>query len=316
MCFRMKSNIAMRSSITCLLLVFCSISTTFVDGLDHYVGHKDFDTMFRECGVYFDVPDCILDEYVVNAYPDEPEVRDLIHCTLVGSKAWHDGSGVVEHVISNFFNPDPEDTCYAGRTRDCIQNSMATGDNNVTLAYKVFKCYYRQYGNLNHSAQFLPCSAQELQVLIKTSIAIVNVTLDELVKYSNGILLDQPQFIELIYVIFVRGGFYCTGQGIMLNNLHTQFGNPELLIPETQQCVNVVNAAWDGHRKRDLIYAYFVKCLRRNTPWLQLIQDVAASLVAVGPAPCLPPSTTSTTTTTTTTAPPPNTMRPYYNVKN
>lgn len=179
--------------------------------------------------------------------------------------------------------------------------------NNVTLAYKAFHCYYRQYGNLNHSEQFMPCSPQELQVLIKTSIAIVNVSQAELVNYSNGAVLDQPNFAELIYVIILRGGFF-TGQGLFLANLHTQFGNPELLTPETQQCVDAATAAWNGQRQKDLVHAYFVNCLRRITPWMQLIQDVATGLVRGSNAPC---STSCTTTSNT-----PSAVQPCYNVGN
>lgn len=311
-----SSKFTMRNTIICIVFTLCAISPSNVLGLDHYIGYKSFDTYFRECGEYFEVPNCTLDEYAVNAYPDEPEVRNLIHCTLVGSRSWHDGSGVIESVMANFFNPGPEDTCYADRTRECILSSQVPCDSNITLAYKAFQCYYRQYGNLNESSQYMPCTDRELQVLINTSIIMVNVPKDELVNYSNGVQLNQPHFAELLYVIFIRGGFYYTDdKTLALNNLYTQFGNPELQTPETQQCVNSATAAWDGKRQRDLVYAYFVNCLQKIVPWLQLIQQVATSLVTVPPPPCPPPRTTTTTTTTTTTLPPPSTLPPCYNIR-
>ncbi|KXJ76633.1 hypothetical protein RP20_CCG009315 [Aedes albopictus] len=307
----------MQIPISGLVSTLCVISTSIVLGLDHYIGYRSFDTYFRECGEYFEVPNCTLDEYVVNAYPDEPEVQNLIHCVLVGSRSWHDASGVVENVMSNFFNPAPEDTCYADRTRECVQNSQVPCDSNVTLAYKAFQCYYRQYGNLNQSDQFMPCSDRELQVLVNASIAFVNVPRCELLQYSVGAILDQAHFAELIYVILLRGGFYYTDRTLALNTLYTQFGNPELLTPETQQCVDASIAAWDGQTQKDLAYVIFVNCLQKIVPLLQLIQDVATSLVTAPPSPCPPPSTTSTTTTTTTTTtpPPPSTAAPCYNLR-
>nr|XP_019932832.2 general odorant-binding protein 69-like [Aedes albopictus] len=309
----------MRFNIACLVFTLCVISNSYAQqNLQHYVIYKNFDTFFRECGEYFEVPNCTLDEYVVNAYPDEPEVQKLIHCAMVGFGGWVGGSGVVEYVMSNFFNPAPEDTCYADRTRECIQNAQPLCASNATLAYKAFQCYYRQYGNLNQTAQFIPNSDLELQVLLETSIAAVNVPKDELVNYSNGVLLDQPHFAELMYVVLLRGGYYYPGQGLFLKNLYTQFGNSELLTPETQQCVDAATAAWDGQYQRDLIYAYLVNCLQKITPWLQLVQNVATSLVTVPPPPCPPPSTTTitTTTTTTTTPPPPSTPPQCYNLRN
>lgn len=309
----------MRISAACLILALSFTSTSHVLGLDHYFSYKEFDSYFHECGEYFEVPNCTLDEYTANAFPDEPEVRRLIHCTMVIFKGWQDGSGVVESVMSDFFNPAPEDTCYADRTRDCIQNFQAPCDSNSTLAYKAFQCYFRQYGNLNQSRQFMPYTLREEQVLIETAIAIVNVPKDELVNYSNGILLDQPHFADVIYVVFVRGGFYDVVQGLSLDNLYTQCGKPELLTAETQQCVDAATFAWDGKSRKDLVYAYFVNCLQNVITFAQGIQEVATYLVAVPPSPCPPaPSTPcpTTTTTTTTTPPPPSTVPPCYNVRN
>lgn len=309
----------MRTFATILTLTLCAISKSCVTGaVTQYAIFKSFDTAYRECAEYFEVPNCTVDEYVVNAYPDDPEDKKLIRCALINLAAWSDESGVVESVMGNFFNPAPEDTCYADRTRDCIAASQTPCSDNQTLAYNAFQCYYRQYGNLNQSDQFVPYSPLEQQQLVLDSFAFVNVPQDELNNYSNGNVLDQPHAAELLYVLFVRGYFYIPGQGLLLQVLYTQFGNPELLTPETQQCVDAAKDAWDGNSQKDLVLAFFVNCLQNITPWLDLVQNVATAVLTVPPPPCPEPVTTTTTapTTTTTTAPPPSTAQPCYNLKN
>ncbi|KXJ76635.1 hypothetical protein RP20_CCG009317 [Aedes albopictus] len=305
----------MRTFAACLVFSLCAMSAAFAaDNLDHYFSYKEFDAYFRECGEYYEVPNCTLDEYIANAFPNEPEVQKLIHCTMIIFKGWQDGSGVVEYVMSDFFNPAPEDTCYADRTRECIQNSPAPCDTNTTLAYKAFQCYYRQYGNLNQSRQFMPYTCREVQVLFETSIAIVNVPRCELINYSNGQFLDQPNFADVMYVIFVRGGFYDMNLGLSLRNLYTQCGKPELLTPETQQCVDAATAAWDGQKRKDLIYAIFVNCLQKTITFAQELQVVATSMVTGQPVPCPPPTTPPPPSPCTTSPPPPSTVPPCYNV--
>lgn len=313
----------MRIFATLLALSLGALLTSSVTAvLTHYALFKSFDTAYRECAEYYQVPNCTVDEYIANQYPSDPEDKRLVRCALINLAAWSDATGVVESAMSSFFNPAPEDTCYAERTRDCIANSQDPCADNQTLAYNAFQCYYRQYGNLNQSDQFVNYSPLELEQLSLDTFTIVNVPRCELIEYSNGNFLNQPNFAEVLYVFMVRAYFYSPDQGLLLPYLYSQIGNPELLTAETQQCVDAAKCAWDGKSQKDLVLAIFVNCLQKVVPLLDLLRSVANTVLdGPPPPPCPPPPPPSTPcpppppTTTTAAPPPPSGPPPCYNLK-
>ncbi|XP_055589851.1 uncharacterized protein LOC129742031 [Uranotaenia lowii] len=263
-------------------LVVALYSTAAVQcNLPHYTFVKSFLQGIQECAEYYEISSCDLNGFIQASYPNSAIVKKLIRCTLLNLQAYDDNSGIIESAFQNWFSPAPEDTCYLNRTRECIANSVSEGQDNDSKAYAVFQCYYSQYGNLVDSEQFVINSPNEVKTLANAALVIANLPQCVLNEYSQGNIIDDSNFPAVLLTQYVRGGYYTIEGGLQLNVLYTQYGNPELLAPQTQQCVDAaVAAAPHGASNAEILASIFRNCLSHIVPTLQELQDAAAELLA------------------------------------
>lgn len=299
----------MQVFIVILVVTFCIVSAgeaqTFYP---HYTEHKSFATALAECAEYFEVSDCSLDRIVRTSFPNEPAVRKLVRCALLNLRSWNDATGVNEHIIHSFFNPSPKDCDFLSRTRECIKKSQQqlVGISDVDRqAYNAFICYYRQYGNLNDTKQFLPLVPRELDQLLLTSLYLAGVSNGALVQFSQGHILGNSEFPDVLLIIFIRGGFF--RDRLLRENLYIQFGSPELLTPQTEQCVDATVYRLPCHaNEREQLYGIFRNCLQGLTDTLSIVQRISRQLLG---------SNVSLSSGSSTKAPSEiNCQAPYYNV--
>ncbi|XP_039445502.1 uncharacterized protein LOC120425143 [Culex pipiens pallens] len=257
--------------------------------LEHYICTKSLPNALIECAEYFEISECRLSQYVEDSYPNCPDVKRLIRCALLNVGAWEDASGVRENVISNFFEPAAEDTCYVNRTRDCIAEALKHLDSKDYLgrAYESFLCYYRQYGNVIESEQFFPNEPLEAKQLLLSAINFAHIPRCELVQYSRGHIVDEPHFPALWFVWALRGGYYTIAEGTDLQALYNQFGCSELLSQCTKSCVEGVQQELAHADDKTKSYQTFRRCLKDLVP-LDSIQKIALELVG-GSHPAPPP---------------------------
>ncbi|XP_058816393.1 uncharacterized protein LOC131679675 [Topomyia yanbarensis] len=282
---RQQQALSMRSILAILLsgLVACSM---VLCKLPHYTVFKSFPTALRECAEYFQMPNCTLRNYIEQDYPDEPIVKKLLHCTMVNLASWDDGTGIREFVFRNFFRPIPEDSCYENRTRECVQHSLQYLNDDCfnSRAYETFKCYYRHFGDLVTSDQYIPNEKLQLQQLVQTSLIIESLPRSVLARYCKGDILDEPHFPDLMLAIFIRGGYYSLDGGIQLENIYTQLGDPELLTPQTRQCCEAVGSSFCGSSHAEKLHQIGRRCLFEITPTVQLVQEAAKLLIGDDPS--------------------------------
>ncbi|XP_058449245.1 uncharacterized protein LOC131429211 [Malaya genurostris] len=266
--------------IATVLVLGLYLSTVLAE-LPHYTVYKSFETALYECAEYFRIPNCTVQNYIRNSYPDNSEVQNLIRCTLINLGAWDDQTGGGrDYVLRNYFQPAPEDKCYERRTRECIYKFDFFCP--YKRAYETFQCYYHYYGELITDDQFVRHEINELQQLTLTGLNILNLPQDVLIQYCRGNILQEPNFPELLYLLLIRGGFYSSQGGFRLDNLYTQLGDPLLLEPQTQQCINDVwkqNCSADEVTK---VYQAVVRCLGEINQIVQYVQDGAKELVGDG----------------------------------
>lgn len=274
----------MRSSIIFFVLVQVYLGGA---SLHHKITYKSFHDGLRECAEYYEISNCTLDKYIAESYPNIEPVQRLIHCTLHNLVSWTDGKGVKEHVFRNFFVPAVGDSCYANRTRECIRSACHRLDhgNHFARAYETFQCYYHQWGNISPKKQFIPRTEYDFDTLILEAIHFRHVPECELIEYSKGNVLDQPNFAPGYFLGSVRGGYYSLKHGISLENLYTQFGCPELLTKELKQCVEGVVKQYcdDSHEVKQFVT--FKNCLNSVIPWYSRVVAVSKEKL-YGKAPC------------------------------
>ncbi|XP_055589817.1 uncharacterized protein LOC129741998 [Uranotaenia lowii] len=243
---------------------------------------KSFRTGLRECAKYYEVSDCDLNRYIQDSFPETDVVKKLVRCALVNLAAWDDASGVLDNVIRNYFHPVPEDTCYHNRTQDCISKALGSCNSldQFSKAYLSFQCYFNQYGNLlTDEDRFIPYAPYEVQELAVNSLVIADLSQCVLKQHALGNIIDEPHFPSLLLAHYLHSVYYTSRDGIQLEILYDQYGNKELLTPETHQCVEAAQAAPGGSHHSDKLYRIFSRCLQHIVPTLQELQDGAASLI-------------------------------------
>ncbi|XP_039445503.1 general odorant-binding protein 69-like [Culex pipiens pallens] len=268
----------MRTLISVVLFGLLSISTVQCR-LPHYTIFKSFPQALQECAEYLEVSNCTLQRYVEDSYPNCEIVKKLLHCTLLNLVAWKEDSGVEHHVMVSFFEPAPQDTCYENRTAECVRNVLATCQDKLSQAYEVFQCYYRQYGNIRESKQWIPNTANEFNELISLAIELANVPRCERIQYARGNILDQPSFARAFMIGCVRAGYYSLQDGVYLSSFYTEFGVPEVLTKQTEECVAAVSRQYCDSDHTTRLYHIFKKCLADVLPTLSLVQQLQAQEV-------------------------------------
>ncbi|XP_021695347.1 uncharacterized protein LOC110675228 [Aedes aegypti] len=263
-------------------IVFVGLVSVTVSEYIHYIIFKSFDNALKECAQYYEVSDCDLNQYVAESYPDKPEVRRLVRCALINLQSWYDSTGLIESEIINFFQPSCSDDCYKNRTQACLNSVAATvcpADVN-NWAYQSFMCYFRYYGNLLSTDQFLRYAPLEISQTFATAVEVLELSQDTLVEFCKGNILNNDQFPAVLYQTSVRFGFFTVANGVQLMRLYNQFGNPQLLAPETQQCVSKVAADYCGSDDVTVVYQTYVQCLANLAPIVDLIREFSKTQVS------------------------------------
>ncbi|XP_055635264.1 general odorant-binding protein 45-like [Toxorhynchites rutilus septentrionalis] len=254
----------------------------------HSVVYKSFSTALSECAEYFQVPNCTLDRYIQDSYPNNDDVKRLIRCVLINLNGWSDEAGVRENVLGNFFQPLTDDKCYSNRTKECIKRAYEDleQDDHYSRAYESFYCYYTQHGNLVQSDQFIPSEPYELKQLVLTGLLMANLPKQVLVKYSKGDILNDSYFPSILLLFCVRGGYYSIYSGIQLKNIYTQLGYPELLSPEVQQCCGKVSQSLRNADHATHLIKMMKKCLKYNLTMIAaLFEKGAKALIGAKSSP-------------------------------
>lgn len=272
----------MQALIASLVLTFYTVWAGDVPTFyPQFAVYKSFPSALAECAQFYEVSNCSLDRIVKDSFPNEREVKKLVRCVFVNLRCWNDAAGVQEHVIHSFFNPTPEDSNFLDRTRECIKKSqlqLESSSDVETQAYNAFICYYRQYGNMNNTNQFLPLLPQELDQLVLASLSLASVSNEALVEFSLGNMLDNSEFIDVLAIIFIRGGF--SHHNSMLNHLYIQFANPEILSPKTEQCVEATfNTLPCYTSEKEQLYRVFRNCFQEITDILSLVHRLSNKLL-------------------------------------
>ncbi|XP_058840093.1 general odorant-binding protein 45-like [Topomyia yanbarensis] len=266
-----------------VLVLGCYLSAVLAE-LPHYTVYKSFETALYECAEYFQVPNCTVQKYIRESFPDDREVQVLIRCTLINLGGWDDSIGGRDYVLRNFFAPSADDKCYERRTRECIYTTLdsLTYYCPYRRAYETFRCYYRYYGELITSGQYIPKELNELQQLALTGLIISNLPQDVLIQYCRGDIMYESNFPQLLYLLLIRGGYYSCRSGFRLDNLYTQVGDPILLDPQTQQCIDGVAREKCNADEVTRVHQSFVRCLSNIFPLVQYVQEAAKTLVGDG----------------------------------
>ncbi|KAL9705658.1 hypothetical protein quinque_009176 [Culex quinquefasciatus] len=231
-------------------LAFCYLTAGVRSDLAQYTAYKGFPAAWQECGEYFEVPNCTLEQYREDSYPCEGAVKELIRCSLINLSAWNDTTGVRQHVIRNYFQPAAEDSCYENRTKECLKRIDSNDDVCATGRTESFRCYYRQYGNLISSAQFSPYESDELVQLTAYSFSVRHIPKCVLLQYAKGDILEEPHFPAVLLTWLLRGAQLCD----------------------------------ESHATK--AYQIFKRCLHHIVPIVELIQAVAQELVKECDRPC------------------------------
>ncbi|XP_055542818.1 general odorant-binding protein 45-like [Wyeomyia smithii] len=258
-------------------LVFAAYSTLVLADLPHYTTYKSFQTAFYECAEYYHVPNCTVRRYIEQAYPAEEEVKKLIRCTLINLAAWDDDTGVRDYVISKYFVPSPDDTCYERRTRECLDNMFY--DCRNSRAYESFKCYYRYYGELTTNSKYVPYELLEGEQLALTGLKIAKLPYEVLVQYCKGDIENEEHFPDLMYLLLVRGGYYSPQSGWNLANWYTQLGDPSLLDPSMQQCIDNAEKEKCNADEVSRLFLTWQRCFSQYYYLRKYIQIAAKTLV-------------------------------------
>ncbi|KXJ71239.1 hypothetical protein RP20_CCG021149 [Aedes albopictus] len=267
---------------TLAIIVSVGLVSVAVSEYIHYIINKSFDNALKECAQYYEVSTCDLNQYVAESYPDKPEVRRLVRCTLINLQSWYDSTGLIQSEIVNFFEPSPADDCYVNRTQACLNALNATVDPTdvYNAAYQSFMCYFRNYGNLVSTDQFLRYAPLEYTQALATTTEVLELSQDTLVEFCKGNILNNDQFPTFLYQSSVRFGFFTVLGGVQLKRLYNQFGNAQLLAPETQQCVQKVAEDYCGSDDTTIMFQTHVQCLKGLVPTVQLLREFAKTQVS------------------------------------
>ncbi|XP_053692068.1 uncharacterized protein LOC128740545 [Sabethes cyaneus] len=248
----------------------------------------------QQCASYLRLTNETVARFVKTGYPDEPSVRKLVNCILINLNAWDDDIGIKEYVIRNYLHPYSTDCCYANRTQACLQKALCQipRTDNIARAYSSFLCYYQHFGDLVNEKQFVPYRKQAIHHHVEAFL-IENIPRQTLESFSKGNILCANQFPDLLYTLFLQGGFYDAENGFYLDRLYTQFGNEDLICNNTRLCEANVRQKFCDEPTR--LSETFKQCLINSMPTLKYIQDVAKQLleqpattcnICGSPAPC------------------------------
>ncbi|XP_055589166.1 uncharacterized protein LOC129741455 [Uranotaenia lowii] len=247
---------------------------------------RRFEDSREECSEYLALSVVDRERILRNQYPDEPKVHQLIHCVLTDLQAVLDPSGLNRAQMAAFFQPLSTDTCFESRTEKCLETSLANvGEKDfLARAYKIFICYYRNYGTLVQEHRFVNYCNDSSSLYVKESLVFQNVALDVLQQFCQGNILNVREFQEVIYTFLLRTGFYDLNEGLAFDRLHIQYHRKELLEAEIQQCQTDVKRQFCQEPVR--AYQIFKQCLNEYVNVLEIVQKVSKALVEAAGASC------------------------------
>ncbi|XP_053685882.1 general odorant-binding protein 45-like [Sabethes cyaneus] len=213
-------------------------------GESHYSYQlKSFRQALDECAEYLVIPLEAVERLVSVSYvTNEKELKCLIRCAGISLGWWNDTTGLQNAVLQNYFLPAPGDTCYVGRTKECIETKLALCQDDCSKAYESFMCYYHQYGNLKCTNEYVPLTSLEAVQAAVTCINALQIPDDLLDQYSRGIFPECQETKCLYRCQYLAEGLFDARLGFSLSRLQArEHDNPEVefLGENTRACTEL-----------------------------------------------------------------------------
>lgn len=262
---------------------------------------KSFRDAELESAEYLFITNETLERYRANGYPDEPSVRKLIGAIIIGLNAADEKlNQVKDYVLSQYFLPNNVDCLYKQHTQECLDQNVAPLDPSDRLgrAYQTFQCYYKKYGGIKDSVEWVPYHYSEVIQTLEDCMYITNTSNCSLLQYCQGGYATNPDYPNLAYCYFVRAGFYNRSSGFDLYKMYVQFGDDEFLDDNTEECISGVVDQYC--KEPDRLVHIVLDCIVQYLPATTSIGEAASNVLGNPPECVIPPS------------PPPKTQ-PCYN---
>ncbi|XP_053685883.1 general odorant-binding protein 45-like [Sabethes cyaneus] len=204
---------------------------------------KSFRQALDECADYLVIPLEVVDRLQAQSFvTNEPELRCLIRCAGFNLGWWNDTAGVQSPVMEAFFQPAPGDTCYAGRTRECLDAKIAVCTDDCSRAYETFLCFFQQYGKLRCTSEYVPLPTLDAVQAAVECINILQIPNELLEQYSRGLFPECQETKCLYRCQYLAEGLYDTRQGFNLRRLYArehEHPDLELLSESTKACTEL-----------------------------------------------------------------------------
>lgn len=201
---------------------------------------KSFRRSLKECAEYWEIPWYRVQKLIDNNFEHaSKDLQCLIRCAGVNSGWWDDLDGLRYTVIESYFQPDVDDTCYADRTKECIDQRLSSCRTDCAKAYESFMCYLQQYGSLKSSEEYIPLTRLEAIQVAVDCINILQVSDDLLNQISQGEIPDIPEVHCLYRCQYLGEGVYDTQYRFNFSRLyirHYDTPSPEFLGDEIYNC--------------------------------------------------------------------------------
>ncbi|XP_065086336.1 general odorant-binding protein 45-like [Ochlerotatus camptorhynchus] len=206
---------------------------------------KSFRQELDECAEYLQISSQSVDNLVASNYvTDDSNLKCLIRCAGINAGWWGVGgnySGLHAPVIESYFQPACDDTCYAKRTKECLDSKVIKCQDDCSQAYESFLCYYHQYGNLKSSEEYIPLPQLDAIQAAIDCILILRTPSELLEQYSQGVFPAAPETQCLYRCQYIAEGLY---DGVTINltriyirNWYAENPTP-IKSPETQACID------------------------------------------------------------------------------
>lgn len=205
---------------------------------------KSFREALDECAEYLQVSPKSVDNLVAYNYvTDDVSLKCLVRCAGVNAGWWDVGgnySGLHAPVLESYFQPACDDTCYARRTKECLEAKSVKCHDDCSQAYESFMCYYHQYGNLKSSEEYVPLPQLDAVQAAVDCMLLLRTPKDLLEQYSHGVFPAVPETQCLYRCQYLAEGLY---DGVTFNLTrfyvrHYKLPSPQFLLPSTQDCVD------------------------------------------------------------------------------
>lgn len=205
---------------------------------------KSFREELDECAEYLQVSSDAVDAFVTkNFATHEANLKCLVRCVGINAGWWGVGgnnTGLQGPVLESYFQPGCDDVNSEKRTKDCLDCKSNNYQDDCSLAYESFMCYYHQYGYLKSSEEYVPLRELDAVQAAVDCMLILRTSKNLLEQYSQGVFPAVPETQCLYRCQYLAEGLY---DGVTFNLTRFYVRNfykkaPQLKSPETQACVD------------------------------------------------------------------------------